>query len=268
MSRLLAQMAARAKGGEFGLAPRPRYRFSDRPAHPPDAEPRRLDLELGSRHSLARQGKTALPGESHVEALGSAVGPATTRPARTVSDLAIDPDATRGHATGMEATHEQHLRQEVGTEVLAGRPDERRRKLVSTALAKPASTRSQGEKIAVLTSSGPPEPRGHNAALFARVEEADVAQSRSLKAARHNASRADPNHLALSERRPGRALNVRALAAEWAGDDQPTVTVHIGRIDVRAMHSPAQSGSAGSQKSGLRRPSLDAYLQGRERGRS
>jgi hypothetical protein len=45
-----------------------------------------------------------------------------------------------------------------------------------------------------------------------------------------------------------------------------TVVVHIGRIDVRAAPSPAVPAPA-PPKSGLRKPSLDAYLIGRERRR-
>jgi hypothetical protein len=44
------------------------------------------------------------------------------------------------------------------------------------------------------------------------------------------------------------------------------VVVHIGRIDVRAAPSPAAPAPA-PPKSGLRKPSLDAYLIGRERRR-
>jgi hypothetical protein len=49
-------------------------------------------------------------------------------------------------------------------------------------------------------------------------------------------------------------------------DEPPTVVVHIGRIDVRAVHAPTATPPA-PQKSRLQRPTLEAYLHSRERGR-
>jgi hypothetical protein len=165
-----------------------------------------------------------------------------------VSNLDIRPDATRSHTTAPEATRGQHPGREVEADAPDGHPDERRQTLVLTeAPAKPASPQSQGEKNRSPDSSKRHEQGRHNAAPIAHVEDADVAP--------------------LSERRPGRASDRRALAGASGGDDQPTVMVHIGRIDVRAVQIPPQSGSAVAQRSGLRRPSLDAYLQGRERRR-
>jgi hypothetical protein len=53
-----------------------------------------------------------------------------------------------------------------------------------------------------------------------------------------------------------------------AAEEAPTVVVRIGRIDVRAVHAPAAAAPAvATPKSRLQRPSLDAYLRGRERRR-
>jgi hypothetical protein len=51
-----------------------------------------------------------------------------------------------------------------------------------------------------------------------------------------------------------------------AAQEPPTILVHIGRIDVRAVQSPATAPPT-LLKSRLQRPTLEAYLRNRERGR-
>ncbi|MGO9991365.1 MAG: hypothetical protein ACLPTF_02485 [Steroidobacteraceae bacterium] len=70
-----------------------------------------------------------------------------------------------------------------------------------------------------------------------------------------------------SERAAQRAMSAAAQVSR-ADQSAATVYVHIGRIDVRAVQSPAAPAPPTAQKSNLRKPSLHDYLHDRERIKS
>lgn len=259
MSGFLARLAARVIGGEPGLAPRPHSRFGPMPpassaAHPPLMPRSTQDLDAFSAARVGPTDATALRGERpYADAAGYSNQFVGTWQSRGVEATALDHDsAARPHRPADRGAREGAQRH-----VAVGVDDESERLMP---LWNPSQ---QGPR-----ARAAPEP----------VSEGDPgARARDRLDSQWRSGEQGPNG---EQGRSGEAPLVRpdAFLPPFRGaarsarrpqeiDASPsTVVVHIGRIDVRAAPSPAAPAPA-PPKSGLRKPSLDAYLIGRERRR-
>jgi len=244
VSSFLARLAARVTEPASGLVPRPRYRFGDRPAtvaSQPEASARMEEstgsAEFGER-GAARRRVSHAPASSAVRIEPSRYGMQTENESTTavsVADMRIEPEP-------MHIGRRSHEAPRVSERLLPLNPP-------------------VAEEV-----SGKGAPRGKSDAIGQR--------SPTLEETKHAAVRkmttrleSDPTGVLQSrqgERAPRHSVSQTASRAE---ETSAAVIVHIGRIDVRAVHSPAPTTSPASPKSNVRKPSLQTYLRDREGGR-
>lgn len=257
MSGFLARRVALAAGAEAALMPLPRYRFGTRPAIAADAQ-----LLLAQSTGRGAQAADERAAASLWPEAGS---PFSQAPLSDPDALAIGTDRLRlrrrspGPAGGLtegpvaapaSAALSEGLRQAEGE---GHAPDGDARLLPLQAFGNEGGTR--GVQIA---------ERGAHDDLGGS-EELTLAQATRDPGA--FAPRQDAGGPAQWPSRRAMLPNAQAAGRSAGAQDPSTVVVHIGRIDVRAVHAPATPDVPPAQASGLRRPTLHAYLHDRDRGR-
>ncbi|QBR01447.1 hypothetical protein [Paraburkholderia pallida] len=236
MSRYLERIAALATGQGPRLRPRPRYRYGDAPAWAPTWLP---DAPALITHETSREDAVAGAREQHSTQLA---GPKREPSAH---------ERQRAHTLDASATEAQHaLRGDAFTVEAAPR-------------LLPLRTSTHG--------NGDIERDTPFTADRAQMDGAHPAEAPS-----HRAWSPDESPLAGIEHThldgaPRESRGREAARRDARSNEPPTVTVHIGHIDVRAVASPAAAPAPGAitreRAEGPRRPSLDAYLRARDRER-
>jgi hypothetical protein len=230
----LSRLTARALGREAALVPRPRHRFATAPVEAtPDAPAEPLQVD----------------------------GPDPMQPGQEASPEPIEM-STPGPDAGRRPAH-------AGT-----------RHAMTDGLAPDAVTPRVDIATEPMDVAGDPQARLHPHAQMqpqARAAAPIVAPARGTDAptplraaARMMPPVAAPPRVAPPERPPYEPRSARGREREPAPDAgidaTTTVTVHIGRIDVRAVPAPPAPVTAAPAKRPPS-PSLDAYLNGRDRWR-
>jgi len=256
MSGFLARTVARAIGREASLGPRPDYRFRNAPLFareppPPLAAPDSMQSIFGddlptaavSRRSTgiefsleaqSLKGEVAGPGKS-----GRQAGPPDA-PSVEWKEPAYHPRLPEGDAGQARDAFDK-----------AGTLDDTRR-------GREALDDARRTLHAL-----------DDAALLMPLDAAGRWKAGQTPDA---SGRSEDEHATRIADRRTRSTGAFARSASANRDDTPppeeppTVVVHIGRIDVRAVHAPTATPQA-PQKSRLQRPTLEAYLHSRERGR-
>ncbi len=254
MTGFLARLVGRAAGGETGLEPRPRHRFADPPGFAGDlssaADPLATGLDIedvgeaGERDAAGRAAIAASPFETSFDIGDGRLSPdgaeAAGAPAPIAPHFARRPTATRSTATAPTVSLDPEPAAGTGrTRYDASDGVGRLMPLAPTA-ASGGSLRTE--------DAGFPTASGRDA-------DGGVAEARL---------RFNPDAAARQRHFGAGALRSFAARGMPAPEEAPTIVVRIGRIDVRAVHAPAAAPPS-TPKSRLQRPSLDAYLRGRER---
>jgi hypothetical protein len=233
----LTRLMARAGGAEASLEPRPRHRFADRPsfATQPDAvpdpvisEPIVEDPAIADRRVAPTAGAVPLPPAESIE--------------------------RGGHARSPQA--------ETLLAAQSGRASEGDPLLMPLAVAAaPAGRQPGGGSLAAVSGDyGDDGPATANGDYGDIGDDGPAGRPQDHDSiGRRGVTRRERRWVAMPAM-PG--LAARGIAA---AEDSPTVVVHIGRIDVRAAAAAAAPAPAAAPKSRLQPPSLDAYLQRRER---
>ena len=203
---------------------------------------------LDGKLSLSRRHRDLLPPDQYMD--GSVRSDSVPHPARPVQ-IEADRREIREPRPGLARPREERTTDPIaetpGREDPARRDDIGRRPVASDDRLMPLAKRA--------------EPRRSSA------EEPWLPDGAS------EASQLDPRPKARLERRGSPSMNwgLHRPASTRATDveslEDPTVTVHIGRIDVRAVAAAAPAPPASRSSTRLPKPSLDAYLARRERGR-
>jgi hypothetical protein len=231
----LARLVARAGGAEASLEPRSRHRFADRstfaaqPDAVPDpgiAEPIVEDPAIADRLVAPTVAAAPLPPENSIErGVRARLPQAETMPAAQ---------------SGRASEGDPLLMPVIVTAAPAGRqPGGASLAAVSGDYGPAAASGDYGDDIGDDGPTG--RPQDHDAI------------------GRRSATRRQRRWAAMP------AMPRLAARGTAAAEDAPTVVVRIGRIDVRAAAAAASPAPASAPKSRLQPPSLDAYLQRRER---
>ncbi|MGF6789705.1 hypothetical protein [Paraburkholderia sp. 35.1] len=252
MSRYIDRVVSLTLGGGPRLRPRPRYRFG--------AAPQRAQREP----EVTMQEEEALA-STHAAAV-IAAAPHTNAPAASYGDAASsEPAAPQAFEVQDAARAERLLPLDATVPSLRSlqpiwRADDSER---SDAAPPDASVNGSEpparQSLRPLPGGAREIARGQPAPgdALETASAADVARAR--RAARNHDEAAPP------------APRVRPAAVQQSTrtlDDAPVVMVRIGHIDVHATSAQsAASAPARRVESGLRAPSLDAYLRTRDRGR-
>jgi hypothetical protein len=234
----LARLVARAGGAEASLEPRRRHRFADRPtfAEQPDAvpdpviaEPIVEDPTIADRRVAPTVAAAPLPPEDSIEG-----GVRARLPQAETLPTAQSGRASEGDSLLMPVivTASPAGRQPGGGSLAA----------VSGNYGDDGPTAASGDYGDDIGDDGPAgRPQDHDAI------------------GRRGVTRRERRWAAIP------AMPRLAARGIAAAEDAPTVVVRIGRIDVRAVAAAPSPAPAAAPKSRLQPPSLDAYLQRRER---
>jgi hypothetical protein len=233
VSPFLARLAARVTGSDPGLMPRPRYRFGDRVA----------TAGSESNASIRMEESTGPPEFGGRSAARRRVSLSPTSPA-----VRMEP--------GRYGTRDEN---ESGT--AASVADMRVEPRVSERLL-PLNP-PVGEEVG---GRGP--PRGKSEAI-ADVQPSPISAEATHATVRTMAARLESDSTGVLQSRQVErtARHGGSQTISRAEETSAPVIVHIGRIDVRAVHSQAPTTSPASRKSSVRKPSLQTYLRDREGGR-
>jgi len=265
MSGFLSRIVARATGREVSLESRPVYRFRNdlsvpRNAQPPPTPPTGMESVFGDASGTAAPGSTqpgrgaAFSPKAHTP-LGADGGPGRAgyqpappdaepmdRKAFSHHPWLPDDDAGRPREAPDEARRPREAPVEAGPTREAFDEAGRAREAIDDgAQIMPLDFAGMwdraGQPWVIATSGGPGDEHGTR-----------IANRRA------RATAAVPR----SERAPRGPTPVP--------EEPATIVVHIGRIDVRAVHASAAPPPP-PKKSRLQRPTLEAYLHSRDRGR-
>jgi hypothetical protein len=234
----LARLVARAGGVEASLEPRLRHRFADRPtfAAQPDALPDPViaesiveDPAIADHRVAPTVAAEPLPAEDGIE--------------RDVRARLLQVETLPAVQSNPASEGDPLLMPLIETAASAGRqPGGGSPAAINGDYGDDGPAAASGDYRDDIGEDGPVERPQHHDAIGRRGV--------TRRERRWAAGPAMPR------------LAARGIAA---AEDAPTVVVRIGRIDVRAVAAAASPAPAAAPKSRLQPPSLDAYLQRRER---
>ncbi len=250
MTGFLARVVARASGREDSLAPRPGYRSDTRPLTlrdlpSPPAVLRKLPIvsletsEVPFDRAVAMEAPLP-PGDVDASHHSAAVT-ASTRVRGAARSMPQDAAPQASFHSDADANLEPGVRHGLD-----------RARDVPNGLFGPWNSGDDAEARLM-----PLVPVGAWTAAQPALDVSPRHASRVALSANHHPAAMPPR---------ARAERIQPDATP-AALEPPTIHVHIGRIDVRAAH-PAAPAPPAPPKSRLQRPTLEAYLRSRERGRS
>lgn len=258
MSRYLDRVVSLALGAGPRLRPRPRYRFGAAPQRVQgEAAGTRLEVE----ETAGAGAVTVMPAAAADRAN---VAPASRM--RTALGEAITPQAADAQGTPRVER------------LLPLEPP-----MSSTSPTSPTSPMSRADdperanEAPLHAADDRIEPPGQQLLRAPQRDDREIARVQpgpgrtpNIANVAHVASTAHANRNRSSEAAPP-ATRVRPPAGARSSsphDEAPVVMVRIGRIEIHAVSAPGPAAPARRAESGLRTPSLDAYLKTRDRGRS
>lgn len=203
---------------------------------------------LDGKLSLSRGRRDLLPPDQYTDGrVSSDSVPHPTRRVRIEADRPENREPRPGLARPREERTTDPIAETPGREDRARRDDIGRRPAASDDRLMPLAKRAEARRS---SAEEPWLPDGASeASQFDPRPKAGPERRRSPSV-----------NWGLHRQAPTRATDVESL-------EDPTVTVHIGRIDVRAVPAAAPAPPASRSSTRLPKPSLDAYLARRERGR-
>jgi hypothetical protein len=236
VSPFLTRLAARATAYDPSLMPRPRSRFADRPTA---AVPQSLPLvmegaalpispERASRNVRVEPGPRAAPNETGIST------------AVSVINAGAPPEATRNERSDIEAPY-------VSERLLPLTP------LRGKEVGYEPAIRAEPQPIADV------DP-------FATSADGSRAEIRKM-AARLDSGRGPTDGLQPRQSRQLRRTWYHSAHQPSPQAQEAPVIVHIGRIDVRAVHPQPPAPPPPTRNNAARKPSLQNYLRDREGGR-
>jgi hypothetical protein len=248
VSSFFGSLLARAAGQERGLAPRPRYRFSPAPSRPQmhmesvltAVETSTAAEVSGDEVTRTRASRQSEPSKGRGEVVDRRDRPGTSA-GQEAGLLQESQDFAQRRVPDFESSWRAHR---VDGDRSVADSSIQPRQAASEAGALQRSADPTGR-----LDSGPPRNDG------AALQSSSPGQSQQIWS--------DPSPFTVTRTAGAREKSRRDRVG--SGDPRPAVTIHIGRVEVAAVTLPAAPAKPTQQKSVLRKPSLDQYLQRRER---